>query len=264
MLVDQLENHYQNMQNIPKNWNTTMNIQSMIFGNMNKTSTTGVTFTHNPSTDKTHLYDEFLINTQKKNIMANIRTPQTLTKITHEKINNKQPSIKKTLPKIFEQFKTTVDQLENHYQNMQNIEFTIEQNQLYILQTHNDKHTTKTTLKITVNLATQNMITHEETIIRIKPTSLNQLLHPTIDPTNKHDMIAQNLPTSPDTTTNKIIFDADKTERLTTIHESIILVHNKTSPKNIHNMHATKTILTTRGNMTNHTTIVTRNMDQNY
>ena len=221
---------YRRMHDIPESWGTAVNIQSMVFGNMGETSATGVAFTRNPSTGEARLYGEFLINAQGEDVVAGIRTPQALTKIAREEMGDKQPSMEEALPEVFEQFKAAVDRLESHYRDMQDIEFTVEQGRLYMLQTRNGKRTAKAALKIAVDLAAQGVITHEEAIMRVEPASLDQLLHPTIDPASERDVIAQGLPASPGAATGKIVFDADEAERLAAIHESVILVRDETSP----------------------------------
>ena len=251
---------YRRMHDIPESWGTAVNIQSMVFGNMGETSATGVAFTRNPSTGEARLYGEFLINAQGEDVVAGIRTPQALTKIAREEMGDKQPSMEEALPEVFEQFKAAVDRLESHYRDMQDIEFTVEQGRLYMLQTRNGKRTAKAALKIAVDLAAQGVITHEEAIMRVEPASLDQLLHPTIDPASERDVIAQGLPASPGAATGKIVFDADEAERLAAIHESVILVRDETSPEDIHGMHAAKAILTARGGMTSHAAVVARGM----
>ncbi|MFT4936657.1 MAG: pyruvate,orthophosphate dikinase, partial [Pseudoalteromonas distincta] len=251
---------YRRMHDIPESWGTAVNIQSMVFGNMGETSATGVAFTRNPSTGEARLYGEFLINAQGEDVVAGIRTPQALTRIAREEMGDKQPSMEEALPEVFEQFKAAVDRLESHYRDMQDIEFTVEQGRLYMLQTRNGKRTAKAALKIAVDLAAQGVITQEEAIMRVEPASLDQLLHPTIDPTSERDVIAQGLPASPGAATGKIVFDADEAERLAAIHESVILVRDETSPEDIHGMHAAKAILTARGGMTSHAAVVARGM----
>jgi pyruvate,orthophosphate dikinase len=251
---------YRRMHDIPESWGTAVNVQSMVFGNMGETSATGVAFTRNPSTGEARLYGEFLINAQGEDVVAGIRTPQALTKIAREEMGDKAPSMEEALPEVFAQFKDVVGRLETHYRDMQDIEFTVEQGRLYMLQTRNGKRTAKAALKIAVDLAAQGVLTHEEAIMRIEPASLDQLLHPTIDPTSERDVIAQGLPASPGAATGKIVFDADEAERLAAIHESVILVRDETSPEDIHGMHAAKAILTARGGMTSHAAVVARGM----
>ena len=251
---------YRRMHDIPESWGTAVNIQSMVFGNMGETSATGVAFTRNPSTGEARLYGEFLINAQGEDVVAGIRTPQALTKIAREEMGDKQPSMEEALPEVFEQFKAAVERLEHHYRDMQDIEFTVEQGHLYMLQTRNGKRTAKAALKIAVDLAAQGVITHEEAVMRVDPASLDQLLHPTIDPASARDVIAQGLPASPGAATGKVVFDADEAERLAAIHEAVILVRDETSPEDIHGMHAAKAILTARGGMTSHAAVVARGM----
>ncbi|MDP3299233.1 MAG: pyruvate, phosphate dikinase [Phenylobacterium sp.] len=251
---------YRRMHDIPESWGTAVNVQSMVFGNMGETSATGVAFTRNPSTGEARLYGEFLINAQGEDVVAGIRTPQALTKIAREEMGDKQPSMEEALPVVFEQFKAAVNRLETHYRDMQDIEFTVEQGRLYMLQTRNGKRTAKAALKIAVDLAAQGVITQQEAVMRVDPSSLDQLLHPTIDPSSERDVIARGLPASPGAATGKVVFDADEAERLAAIHEAVILVRDETSPEDIHGMHAAKAILTARGGMTSHAAVVARGM----
>ena len=251
---------YRRMHDIPESWGTAVNVQSMVFGNMGETSATGVAFTRNPSTGEARLYGEFLINAQGEDVVAGIRTPQALTRIAREEMGDKQPSMEEALPEVFQQFKDVVERLESHYRDMQDIEFTVEQGRLYMLQTRNGKRTAKAALKIAVDLAEQGVITKEEAVMRVEPASLDQLLHPTIDPASERDVVAVGLPASPGAATGKVVFDADEAERLAAIHEAVILVRDETSPEDIHGMHAAKAILTARGGMTSHAAVVARGM----
>ncbi|MDB5466781.1 MAG: ppdK, partial [Phenylobacterium sp.] len=173
---------YRRMHDIPESWGTAVNVQSMVFGNMGETSATGVAFTRNPSTGENRLYGEFLINAQGEDVVAGIRTPQALTRIAREEMGEKQPSMEEALPDVFTQFKAVVERLEKHYRDMQDIEFTVEKGRLYMLQTRNGKRTAKAALKVAVDLASEGLITKEEAVMRVEPSSLDQLLHPTIDP----------------------------------------------------------------------------------
>ncbi len=251
---------YRRMHDIPESWGTAVNIQSMVFGNMGATSATGVAFTRNPSTGEARLYGEFLINAQGEDVVAGIRTPQSLTKIAREEMGDVSPSMEEAMPEVFGQFKTVVETLERHYRDMQDIEFTVEQGVLYMLQTRNGKRTAKAALKIAVDLAAEGVISQDEAILRIEPASLDQLLHPTIDPTAQRDVAAAGLPASPGAATGKIVFDADEAERLGHMGEAVILVREETSPEDIHGMHAAKGIITARGGMTSHAAVVARGM----
>ncbi|MDP3749317.1 MAG: pyruvate, phosphate dikinase [Phenylobacterium sp.] len=251
---------YRRMHDIPESWGTAVNVQSMVFGNMGDSSATGVAFTRNPSTGEARLYGEFLINAQGEDVVAGIRTPQALTKIAREEMGEKSLSMEEALPEVFVQFKAVVEKLEQHYRDMQDIEFTVEKGRLYMLQTRNGKRTAKAALKVAVDLASEGLITQEEAIMRVEPASLDQLLHPTIDPASPRDVITTGLPASPGAATGKIVFNSDEAERLGSAGEAVILVRDETSPEDIHGMHAAKGIVTARGGMTSHAAVVARGM----
>ncbi len=251
---------YRRMHDIPESWGTAVNVQSMVFGNMGDSSATGVAFTRNPSTGEAKLYGEFLINAQGEDVVAGIRTPQALTRAAREEMGEKAPSMEEALPDVFTQFKSVVEKLEQHYRDMQDIEFTVEKGRLYMLQTRNGKRTAKAALKVAVDLANEGLITKDEAILRVEPGSLDQLLHPTIDPSSPRDVITSGLPASPGAATGKIVFDADEAERLGNAGEAVILVREETSPEDIHGMHAAKGIVTARGGMTSHAAVVARGM----
>src|SRR5690606_34307496 len=218
----------------------------MVFGNMGETSATGVAFTRNPSTGEHKLYGEFLINAQGEDVVAGIRTPQALTRAAREEMGEKAPSMEEALPEVFAQFKDVVERLERHYRDMQDIEFTVERGRLYMLQTRNGKRTAKAALKVAVDLANEGLITQEEAVMRVEPASLDQLLHPTIDPASPRDVIATGLPASPGAATGKIVFDAETAEKLGTAGEAVILVREETSPEDIRGMDAARGIVTAR------------------
>jgi pyruvate,orthophosphate dikinase len=251
---------YRRMHDIPEAWGTAVNIQSMVFGNMGETSATGVAFTRNPSNGDSRLYGEFLINAQGEDVVAGIRTPQSLTKAAREEMGDTAPSMEEAMPTVFGQFKTVVETLERHYRDMQDIEFTVEQGKLYMLQTRSGKRTAKAALKIAVDMAAEGVITREEAIGRVEPASLDQLLHPTIDPTAHRELIAKGLPASPGAATGKIVFDSDAAEKAAAAGEAVILVREETSPEDIHGMHAARGIITARGGMTSHAAVVARGM----
>jgi pyruvate,orthophosphate dikinase len=251
---------YRRMHDIPESWGTAVNVQSMVFGNMGDSSATGVAFTRNPSTGEARLYGEFLINAQGEDVVAGIRTPQALTRAAREEMGEKAPSMEEALPDVFVQFKAVVEKLETHYRDMQDIEFTVEKGRLYMLQTRNGKRTAKAALKIAVDLASEGLITKEEAILRVEPGSLDQLLHPTIDPSSARDVITSGLPASPGAATGKVVFDSDEAERLGSAGEAVILVREETSPEDIHGMHAARGIVTARGGMTSHAAVVARGM----
>jgi pyruvate,orthophosphate dikinase len=251
---------YRRMHDIPESWGTAVNIQSMVFGNMGDGSATGVAFTRNPSTGDNRLYGEFLINAQGEDVVAGIRTPQPLTKVAREEMGDKNPSMEEALPEVFAQFKDVVGKLEKHYRDMQDIEFTVEQGRLYMLQTRNGKRTAKAALKVAVDLANEGLIDKSEAVMRVEPASLDQLLHPTIDPSSPRDVVATGLPASPGAATGKVVFTAEEAEKLGGAGEAVILVREETSPEDIRGMDAARGIVTARGGMTSHAAVVARGM----
>jgi pyruvate,orthophosphate dikinase len=251
---------YRRMHDIPESWGTAVNVQSMVFGNMGDTSATGVAFTRNPSTGEAKLYGEFLINAQGEDVVAGIRTPQSLTRAGREEMGETAPSMEEAMPEVFGQFVEVVGKLETHYRDMQDIEFTVEQGRLWMLQTRNGKRTAKAALKVAVDLAAEGVISQEEAIGRVEPSALDQLLHPTLDPKAERKVVAAGLPASPGAATGKVVFDADEAERLSQLGDAVILVREETSPEDIHGMHAARGIVTARGGMTSHAAVVARGM----
>jgi pyruvate, orthophosphate dikinase len=251
---------YRKMHDIPEDWGTAVNIQSMVFGNMGDTSATGVAFTRNPSTGDNNLYGEFLLNAQGEDVVAGIRTPQTLTKRAREEMGERNPSMEEALPEVFAQFKATVEKLESHYRDVQDVEFTVEQGKLYMLQTRNAKRTSRAALKIAVDMAKEGLITPEEALMRLEPQALDQLLHPMLDPKAERIVIARGLPASPGAACGKIVFTAEDAVRLAASGDDVILVRDETSPEDIHGMHAARAIVTARGGMTSHAAVVARGM----
>jgi pyruvate,orthophosphate dikinase len=251
---------YRRMHDIPESWGTAVNVQSMVFGNMGETSATGVAFTRNPSTGEARLYGEFLINAQGEDVVAGIRTPQSLTRAGREEMGETKPSMEEAMPEVFAEFVDVVGRLESHYRDMQDIEFTVEQGRLWMLQTRNGKRTAKSALKIAVDLAAEGVISQEEAVSRVEPSALDQLLHPTLDPKAERKVVAAGLPASPGAATGKVVFDADEAERLAGLGEAVILVREETSPEDIHGMHAARGIVTARGGMTSHAAVVARGM----
>ena len=251
---------YRRMHDIPESWGTAVNIQAMVFGNMGDSSATGVAFTRNPSTGENRLYGEFLINAQGEDVVAGIRTPQALTRAAREEMGDRSPSMEEALPEVFAQFREVVERLERHYRDMQDVEFTVEQGRLYMLQTRNGKRTAKAALKMAVDMAAEGLISREEAVMRVDPASLDQLLHPTIDPASPRDVIASGLPASPGAATGAVVFDADEAEKRGGAGEAVILVRDETSPEDIHGMHAARGIVTARGGMTSHAAVVARGM----
>ena len=251
---------YRRMHDIPEAWGTAVNVQSMVFGNMGDDSATGVAFTRNPSTGENRLYGEFLINAQGEDVVAGIRTPQPLTRAAREEMGETALSMEEAMPTVFAQFRDMVARLERHYRDMQDIEFTVERGRLYILQTRGGKRTAKAALKIAVDLAAEGVISREDAILRVDPASLDQLLHPTIDPNAERRVIAVGLPASPGAATGKIVFTAEAAEREGLGGDAVILVRQETSPEDIRGMDAARGIVTARGGMTSHAAVVARGM----
>jgi pyruvate, orthophosphate dikinase len=251
---------YRRLNNIPTDWGTAVSVQAMVFGNMGQTSATGVAFTRNPSTGAKELYGEFLVNAQGEDVVAGIRTPQNITEIARKAAGSDRPSLEAIMPEMFQQFVTTTQLLEKHYKDMQDLEFTIERGKLWMLQTRNGKRTGKAALRLAVDMANEGLITREEAIARVEPATLDQLLHPTIDPNAKRDPIAVGLPASPGAASGEIVFSADEAEALKQSGRKTILVRVETSPEDIHGMHAAEGIVTTRGGMTSHAAVVARGM----
>ena len=251
---------YRRLYNIPESWGTAVNVQAMVFGNMGETSATGVAFTRNPSTGERRLYGEFLINAQGEDVVAGIRTPQEITESARQEAGSNKPSMEKVLPGAFKELTRICGRLERHYQDMQDVEFTVEQGKLWMLQTRSGKRTAKAALKIAVEFANEGFITRKEAVTRIDPGALDQLLHPTIDPNVERKIIATGLPASPGAASGEIVFSSDEAEALKVKDRNVILVRVETSPEDIHGMHAAKGILTTRGGMTSHAAVVARGM----
>jgi len=251
---------YRRLHNIPEGWGTAVNVQAMVFGNMGETSATGVAFTRNPSTGEKRLYGEYLINAQGEDVVAGIRTPQEITEIARQEAGSKRPSMEAALPETFKDLTRIYARLERHYRDMQDLEFTVEQGKLWMLQTRAGKRTAKAALKIAVDLANEGLITRKEAVTRIEPLSLDQLLHPTIDPSVEREVLATGLPASPGAASGEIVLSADEAETLKANGTKVILVRVETSPEDIHGMHAAEGILTTRGGMTSHAAVVARGM----
>ena len=251
---------YRRLHGIPESWGTAVTVQAMVFGNMGDTSATGVAFTRNPSTGEKRLYGEFLINAQGEDVVAGIRTPQEITEKARAAAKSDKPSMEKTLPKAFGELTRIYGLLEKHYRDMQDLEFTVEQGKLWMLQTRAGKRTAKAALRIAVDLANESLISRDEAVTRIDPASLDQLLHPTIDPKAERQVIATGLPASPGAASGEIVFSSDEAELLKTQGRKVILVRIETSPEDIHGMHASEGILTTRGGMTSHAAVVARGM----
>jgi pyruvate,orthophosphate dikinase len=251
---------YRRLHNIPESWGTAVNVQAMVFGNMGETSATGVAFTRNPSTGEKLLYGEFLLNAQGEDVVAGIRTPQEITEKARVAAGSDKPSMERSLPDAFKELIRIYGVLEKHYRDMQDLEFTVEQGKLWMLQTRSGKRTAKAALRIAVELANEGLITREEAVARVEPQALDQLLHPTIDPSAERKVIAVGLPASPGAAAGEIVFSADDAEAMKAQGRRVILVRVETSPEDIHGMHAAEGILTTRGGMTSHAAVVARGM----
>jgi pyruvate,orthophosphate dikinase len=251
---------YRRLHAIPESWGTAVNVQAMVFGNMGETSATGVAFTRNPSTGAKELYGEFLINAQGEDVVAGIRTPQNITEVARINAGSDKPSMETALPEVYQQFIAVAATLEKHYRDMQDLEFTVERGKLWMLQTRNGKRTAKASLRIAVELANEGVLTREEAVSRVEPGSLDQLLHPTIDPKAERRVLATGLPASPGAAQGEIVFNSDEAEAMKAGGHKVILVRVETSPEDIHGMHAAEGILTTRGGMTSHAAVVARGM----
>src|SRR5215475_3094558 len=251
---------YRRLHNIPESWGTAVNVQAMVFGNLGDTSATGVAFTRNPSTGEKRLYGEFLINAQGEDVVAGIRTPQEITEAARVVAGSDKPSMERAMPEAFKELTRIYNKLERHYRDMQDLEFTVEQGKLWMLQTRNGKRTAKAALRIAVELAKEKLVSKDEAVTRIDPASLDQLLHPTIDPKAERKVIANGLPASPGAASGEIVFSSDEAESMKANGKKVILVRVETSPEDIHGMHAAEGILTTRGGMTSHAAVVARGM----
>ncbi|WP_375285088.1 pyruvate, phosphate dikinase, partial [Sphingobium yanoikuyae] len=251
---------YRRLNSIPGDWGTAVNVQAMVFGNMGDTSATGVAFTRDPATGENAYYGEYLINAQGEDVVAGIRTPQYLTLAARERAGAKPLSMEEAMPETYAELARVFEILEQHYRDMQDIEFTVQQGKLWMLQTRSGKRTAKAALKIAVDMASEGLITREEAILRVDPMALDQLLHPTLDPDAPRDVIAKGLPASPGAASGAVVFDADTAEKRKAAGDKVILVRVETSPEDIHGMHAAEGILTARGGMTSHAAVVARGM----
>ncbi|MCZ8258865.1 MAG: pyruvate, phosphate dikinase, partial [Beijerinckiaceae bacterium] len=251
---------YRELHSIPESWGTAVNVQAMVFGNMGETSATGVAFTRNPSNGAKELYGEFLLNAQGEDVVAGIRTPQDITEAARIAAGSTKPSLELSLPEAYAELVRIYGLLEKHYRDMQDLEFTVQQGKLWMLQTRNGKRTAKAALRIAVDLASEGLITREEAIQRIDPAALDQLLHPTIDPGATRVVLSTGLPASPGAATGAIVFTSEEAEQAVKDKRKVILVRVETSPEDIHGMHAAEGILTTRGGMTSHAAVVARGM----
>jgi pyruvate,orthophosphate dikinase len=250
-------NTYRRLHDIPAEWGTAVNVQAMVFGNMGHDCATGVCFTRDPSTGENMFYGEFLVNAQGEDVVAGIRTPQPLSKA---RANPGEVSMEEALPEAYAELCRVRETLERHYHDMQDIEFTVQQNRLYMLQTRNGKRTAAASLRIAVEMAQQGMISKKEAVTRVNPQALDQLLHPMLDPKAPRSLFSKGLPASPGAASGAVVFSADDAEMRAAKGEAVILVRIETSPEDIHGMHAARGILTTRGGMTSHAAVVARGM----
>ncbi|MCB9976463.1 MAG: pyruvate, phosphate dikinase [Rhodospirillales bacterium] len=251
---------YRKIHDIPEDWGTAVNVQAMVFGNMGDDCATGVAFTRDPSTGENYFYGEYLVNAQGEDVVAGIRTPQSLTKKGREKEGSSLPSMEETMPEVFAQLCVLRDKLEQHFRDIQDIEFTVQSGMLYMLQTRTGKRTAAAALKIAVDMVKEGLITEEEALLRIDPEALDQLLHPTIDPKAEKKVVTRGLPASPGAASGRVVFLADEAVSKAHEGEKVILCRQETSPEDIHGMHAAQGIVTSRGGMTSHAAVVARGM----
>lgn len=251
---------YRKINNISADWGTAVNIQAMVFGNMGQDCATGVAFTRDPSTGENIFYGEYLINAQGEDVVAGIRTPQHLTIAGKTANDSDLPAMEETMPEVFKQLEDVRVKLEAHYKDVQDIEFTIQQGNLYMLQTRTGKRTAKAALKIAADMVEEGLITKEDAVLRIDPEALDQLLHPTLDPKADKTVLCKGLPASPGAACGEVVFTADEAEQKANAGIKTILCRTETSPEDIHGMHAAEGILTTRGGMTSHAAVVARGM----
>ena len=251
---------YRRLHSIPESWGTAVNVQAMVFGNMGDDCATGVAFTRDPSTGTNLFYGEYLVNAQGEDVVAGIRTPQHLTVEGKTAQKSDAPAMEEVMPEVFGQLAKVRETLEKHYRDMQDIEFTVQRGKLYMLQTRNGKRTAKAALKIAVDMVREGLIDRKQAVERIVPASLDQLLHPTLDPKAPRKVVAKGLPASPGAASGKVVFSADEAEKQARGGEKVILVRRETSPEDIHGMHAAQGILTSTGGMTSHAAVVARGM----
>ncbi len=251
---------YRKLNHIPSEWGTAVNVQSMVFGNMGVDCATGVVFTRNPSNGINEIYGEYLINAQGEDVVAGTRTPQHITKKARKDAKETLLSMEESMPRVYKNLKNILIKLEKHYKDMQDVEFTVENNKLWMLQTRSGKRTAKSSVKIAVDMEREKLITKKEAVLRVQPNSLDTLLHPTLDETANLEVIAKGLPASPGAASGKVVFTSDEAEKLNGMMQNTILVRVETSPEDINGMHAAKGILTARGGMTSHAAVVARGM----
>lgn len=251
---------YRKLNDIPAEWGTAVNVQSMVFGNMGETSATGVAFTRDPSTGENTFYGEFLTNAQGEDVVAGIRTPAPISRARADELKSDEAPLEEVMPAVYKQLTDVADTLEAHYRDMQDIEFTVEDDTLYMLQTRTGKRTAAAALKIAVDMANEGLISQDEAVMRLEPSQLDQLLHPTISPNATRDVVVKGLPASPGAAVGQVVFDSNEAAHLAEAGRAVILVRVETSPEDIHGMHAARAIVTARGGMTSHAAVVARGM----
>ena len=251
---------YRRLNDIPESWGTAVNVQSMVFGNMGETSATGVAFTRDPSTGEKRFYGEYLVNAQGEDVVAGIRTPAPISNSRKAELKSEDLSLEEAMPEVYSQLLAVASRLERHYRDMQDIEFTVEQGKLYMLQTRNAKRTAQAALKLAVEMCREGLISQDEAVLRLDPSQLDQLLHPTIAADAMRDVFVKGLPASPGAAVGQIVFDPAEAAQLAGSGRPVILVRTETSPEDIQGMHAARAIVTARGGMTSHAAVVARGM----
>ena len=251
---------YRKLNDIPEEWGTAVTVQSMVFGNMGDASATGVAFTRDPSTGDKVFYGEYLINAQGEDVVAGIRTPAPISRERADELGSDEAPLEETMPEVYKQLVDVAEKLEAHYRDMQDLEFTVEDSRLYMLQTRTGKRTAAAALKIAVDMASEQLINEQEAVLRLEPSQLDQLLHPTIAPNAARDLVVRGLPASPGAAVGRVVFDSDEAAALAEKGHDVILVRIETSPEDIQGMHAARAIVTARGGMTSHAAVVARGM----
>ena len=251
---------YRKLNDIPQEWGTAVTVQSMVFGNLGETSATGVAFTRDPSTGEKSFYGEYLINAQGEDVVAGIRTPAPISRARADELGSGDAPLEEAMPSVYQELVAVAEKLEAHYRDMQDLEFTVEDGRLYMLQTRNGKRTAAAALKIAIDMAQEGVLTKNEAVLRLEPSQLDQLLHPAIAHDATRDVVVRGLPASPGAAVGKVVFDSDEATRLAEAGEDVILVRVETSPEDIHGMHAARAIVTARGGMTSHAAVVARGM----
>ncbi len=251
---------YRKLNDIPQAWGTAVTVQSMVFGNLGETSATGVAFTRDPSTGEKSFYGEYLINAQGEDVVAGIRTPAPISRARADELGSDDAPLEEAMPAVYKELTDVADKLEAHYRDMQDLEFTVEDGRLYMLQTRNGKRTAAAALKIAIDMAREGVLSEKEAVLRLEPSQLDQLLHPAIASDAVRDVVVRGLPASPGAAVGKVVFDSDVAAKMADAGEDVILVRVETSPEDIHGMHASRAIVTARGGMTSHAAVVARGM----